>query len=112
MPRSKLCKDVVIRDQADLAKAMEKRDLGEDVSDLIKKVDDASLYKEYHDRGQAIEFINLGDIEVSKENLVGIVDLPSELQGMVEGKEPFKSGFDTLKYLFINQPEAKMLESI
>ena len=103
---------MVIRDQSNLIKAGEKLNSGEDVSELITKVDDADLYRIYHQKGHAIEFINPGDIKINKEDLVNIAEIPQELTTYVPGKEPLESAFNTLRYLFIKQPEARILERI
>ena len=112
IPIKRLSKNMVIRDQLDLIKAGEKVNLGEDASELITKVDDADLYRIYHQKGHAVEFIHLGDIKVNKEDLVQKAEIPQELTTYVPGKEPLESAFNTLRYLFIKQPEAKILERI
>ena len=112
IPTKRLNKNLIIRDQTNLIEAGKKIDLGEDVSELITKVDDASLYKIYDKKGHAIEFINPGDIHVYKEDLVATADMPQELMSYAAGKEPFESAFNTLRYIFIKQPESKMLEKI
>ena len=112
IPTKRLSKNMVIRDQSNLIKAGEKLNSGEDVSELITKVDDADLYRIYHQKGHAIEFINPGDIKINKEDLVNIAEIPQELTTYVPGKEPLESAFNTLRYLFIKQPEARILERI
>lgn len=112
IPTKCLNKRTVIRDQSNVIEASQRISNMEDASSLITKVDDARLYEIYHQKGHAIEFIHEGDIEVQKDNLVGIVNLPEELKTYVIGANPCKSAFDTLKYLFIKQPETKILEKI
>ena len=112
IPTSHLDRKLVIRDQNNLIEASEKANLGEDISSLAAKVDDAGLYKIYHQKGHGVEFIHIGEIKIDKNNLVGTAELPQEFTDFVPGKEPLKSCFDTLRYLFIKQPESKLLEGI
>ena len=109
IPTQRLNKKIVIRDQMNIVEASNRINNMEDASSLTNKVDNAELYKIYHQKGHAIEFIHLGDIPVQNDDLVGIVDLPQELSTYIMGAEPSKSAFDTLRYLFIKQPEAKLL---
>ena len=113
IPTNRLDKKMVIRDQSNLVEATEKLNFGEDVSTLISKVDDANLYKIYHEKGHAIEFINPRDIKINKEDLVGTAAIPEEMTiNYVIGKKPLESAFDTLRYLFIKQPEEKILRGV
>lgn len=112
IPTQRLNKRTVIRDQSNIMEASQRISNMEDATSLITKVDDAKLYEIYHQKGHAIEFIHEGDIEVQRDDLVGIVNLPQELQTYVIGANPCKTAFDTLKYLFIKQPETKILEKI
>lgn len=113
IPTQRLNKKVLIRDQNNIMVEIENQRASTENAEAIASIfDDAKFYKIYHQEGRAIEFIHTGDIKVQKDDLVGVVDIPEELAMGVIGEEPSKSALDTLKYLFINQPEAKMLESI
>ena len=79
---------------------------------MTKKVENVKLYGLYYKKGHAVEFIHNGDIQISENDLVGITKVPEEFKGFVMGSEPNKSAIDTLRYLFIKQPEAKMLENL
>ncbi len=112
IPTKRLNKTMVIRDQNNAIKAG-KAKTSDEIKHLMTIVDDADLYKIYHRNGNAIEFIHQGDIKVSQDDLVGITKIPEEFkEHVVFGKIPRKSAFDTLKYLFIKQPEAKILENL
>ena len=112
IPTKRLNKTMVIRDQNNAIKAGEV-ETSDEVKHLMSIVDNADLYKIYHKKGHAIEFIHQGDIKVSQDDLVGIIKIPEEFKKrVIYGEIPKKSAFDTLKYLFIKQPEEKLLEEI
>ncbi len=112
IPTKRLNRTMVIRDQNNAIKAGEVAS-SDEVKHLMSITDDADLYKIYHKKGHAVEFIHQGDIKVSQEDLVGISKVPEEFkERAIFGKKPRKSAFDTLRYLFINQPEAKIIENV
>ena len=113
IPTQRLNKKLLIRDQGNIMVEIENQRANmENAASITSIVDDANLYKIYHQEGRAIEFIHTGDINVQKDDLIGIVSIPEDLAMGVIGEKPSKSALDTLRYLFINQPEAKLLESI
>lgn len=112
LPVIRMNKNLMIRDQGNLVKATELVDAGKDATSLITKVDKAELYKLYHAKGHSVEFIHTGDINITKNDLVGITELPDDLRDIPMGIKPLKSAFETLKYLFIKQPETELLKSV
>ena len=112
IPTKRLNKTMIIRDQNNALKASEAA-TSDEVKYFMQITDYADLYKFYHEKGHAIEFIHPGDINVSQEDLVGIAKVPVEFkEHVVYGKNPRKSAFKTLKYIFKKQPESKTIENV
>jgi len=110
IPSVNLPNQTVIRSQNELKKMI---DSGFDFAPIFSK---GSMYKLFQRNGHSIEYIHFGDVSVSKDNFVGAVEIPNDLNklfeaGSLEGldlRQIEDESLEMLKKLFESQPESKV----
>lgn len=110
IPAERLNNDIFVRSQKDLMEAAE--------TGLDPEFMTPENYKSSEKNDDPIEYLHCGKIPVSKDDLIGTVELPEVLQQFFEdcdfgeslsayGKLPDKASMDVVEELFKNEPEIK-----